>query len=188
MNCYLMGVICESDNFSKHVSHSLAASVCILHAKALSELRLCPRLAPILSQKHNSAAAAQARDAGNDAFGWEMQHMFWQGLHFLLSAAVHVQRPWLSAQRFSFFLCGTGQWMNTKHLLWSCRDNSILYYPGFSQRQADISLRQVVNVCRLALGAEWEGDRSQTILQCFLILRIDIVIVKNVVLVIISLY
>lgn len=87
----------------------------------------------------------------NDGPGWETQHMFWQGLHFLLGAAVHVQRLWLSAQRFSFFSVG----QNRKWILNTCPYHTKTiwnwYYSGFGQRRAVepllFVLSRVVNVC-----------------------------------------
>lgn len=106
MNCYLTGLIFESDTSVKHVLHLPLPCpfVVDLTRKALSALCLCPRLAQIPS-RHNSAAAAQVGDAQIDfenvGSGWEIQHMFWQGIYFLLSAPCPTSL--LIVQRFSLF-------------------------------------------------------------------------------------
>lgn len=66
--------------FNKHVPHlplPCCFSVHLTHT-ALSELCLCPRLAPILSQ-HNYALAAQAGDAHSDleTMGLDEIHSIW---------------------------------------------------------------------------------------------------------------
>lgn len=164
--------------FSKHVLHLPLPCCSSAHLlrKALSELRLFVLASPDFSP--NTIVQRLPR--------LEMHWAIWEwGARMRDAANVLTGTPFFcSVQQymsnvlgsqpgdFASFLCGTVQGMNTKHLLWSCRDNSIWFYPGFSQRQADISLlfvlSGVVNVCRLALGAEWEGDGSQTMLWCFL--------------------
>lgn len=135
MNCYLMGLIFESDTSVKHVLHLPLPCpfVVDLTRKALSALCLCPRLAQI-PPRHNSAAAAQVGDTqidfGNVGSGWEIQHMFWQGIYFLLSAPCPTSLAY-SPEIFPLF-CGTEQGMNTKYLLRSCRDNRIP--SGFCER------------------------------------------------------
>lgn len=172
-----MGVICESETSvsMSSISLSFAASVCILPSKALSELHLFVLAWPQFSP--NTIVQCLPKLEMHRAI-WKWWAWMRNTTYVLTGTSLFAQCSStcptslaLSPEIFLLF-CGTGQGMNTKHLLPSCRDNSIWYYPGFSQRQADTSLlfvlSRVANVCRLALGEEWEGDESQTILCCFL--------------------
>lgn len=105
MNCYLKGLIFESDTSVKHVLHLPLPCpfVVDLTRKALSALCLCPRLAQIPS-RHNSAAAAQVGDAQIDFenVGSEKYSICFDR-EFTFCSAHHVQHPWLIVQRFSLF-------------------------------------------------------------------------------------
>lgn len=105
MNCYLKGLIFESDTSVKHVLHLPLPCpfVVDLTRKALSALCLCPRLAQIPS-RHNSAAAAQIGDAQIDFenVGSEKYSICFDR-EFTFCSAHHVQHPWLIVQRFSLF-------------------------------------------------------------------------------------
>lgn len=103
MNCYLKGLIFESDTSVKHVLHLRCPFVVDLTRKALSALCLCPRLAQIPS-RHNSAAAAQVGDAQIDFenVGSEKYSICFDR-EFTFCSAHHVQHPWLIVQRFSLF-------------------------------------------------------------------------------------
>lgn len=144
LNCYLMGVICESDTSVSMTSISLspAASVGILRAQ------LCLSSVFVLARPQFSP---------NTIVQWlprlEMHRAILKWWVWMRDTAYVLTRTSLFAQCSStcptslalspeifLLFCGTGQGRNTKHLLWSRRDNSILYYPGFSQRWADISL------------------------------------------------
>lgn len=106
--------------FSKHVPHLALPcrfSVHLTHT-ALSELCLCPRLAPILSH-HNSALAAQAGDAHRDLemMGLDEIHSI---LYVLTRTSLFAQSSntcptslGSSPEMFLLF-CRMGQGLNTK--------------------------------------------------------------------------
>lgn len=150
------------------ISLSLAASLCVLFTKlCLSSVFVlaCPQFSS------NTIVQLLPR--------LEMYRAIWKWWIWMRNTAYVLTGTSLFAQCSSpcptslalspeifLLFCRMGQGLNTKLLLWSCRDNTISYYPGFSQRQADISLpfllTRVVNVCRLALGAEWERGISDS--------------------------
>lgn len=111
--------------FSKHVLHlpfplllhceSLFAKLCLSSVFVLALPQFSPNT--ILWWCPGWRCTDRFR---NDGSGWETQHMVWQGLHFLPSAAAHVQHPWLAAQRFSFVSAGR----NTERILNTCCDHA----------------------------------------------------------------
>lgn len=162
MNCCLKGVICD---FSEHVLCSILLCCFTVHPprKVLCELFLCPCLAPILSP-HNSAAAARAGHAAQSCPGWTWNDLEMRGLDENCSICFDRGFTFCTVQQYMFHVLGSqprdfpsffpvGQdGLNMKHLLWSWRHNRIWYYPGFSQRRADLSLLFCVeHVCKCEL-------------------------------------
>lgn len=102
MNCYLMGLIFESDTSVKHVLHLPLPCpfVVDLTRKALPALCLCPRLAQTIVQRllrlemHRSILKMLALDE---------KYSICFDREFTFCSAHHVQHPWLIVQRFSLF-------------------------------------------------------------------------------------